>query len=417
MTMDASMNEPSYDPQTRSRLCAACGAINGAPMAGGDLTCAGCGGAISVPPRVLQPLGDPLPARGKSPADLQSRLERYRQTLDRCLSHSSAPEERRLYWLTNKLNNIYAQRAESVKAWGAIQTSMDTLADEGYQQILRCMSADKARKADQLDHAEAWLALCNPTPGILDLDYNYRSSKAMLHGARGQWSEVLALVGESDDDVPFPPAGRAVKGCLRVTALEELQRHEAAEKAIQELLVAMKGLEPTLVRMCRPGNLFAPVTRVWRRVDRKTGGRKRRLGMAALVVGALGLGFFGWVLLKQSRHHASYKAVDAKVVKVHSQEFKERGYVRIGVGVDYSYQVNGKTYTAHRVTHDKRYYTFQTGHNAEKKMLRLRASRPSPPTTIRPTHGERCSSLQPPKATSTPCWSGQAPLCCFFSPC
>lgn len=190
--------------------------------------------------------------------------------MERCEAHSSAPEEKRLYWLTNWLNNIYVHRDETLKAWGAIQTSLDQLSNPGYQQILRCLAVDKARNADQLEHAEAWMALCDPVATILDVDYNYRASRAMLHGARGEWPEALALAGESNDDVPFPPAGRLIKGSLRVTAYEKLGRAQEAEAAMGELLVATGSLRHSLLSMSGPGDLFSPIRVVWGRVDRRS---------------------------------------------------------------------------------------------------------------------------------------------------
>jgi hypothetical protein len=417
-------NQRSFSPAQRVRLCLTCGATMTAPLEGGDVSCGRCSTLVTLPPRALEPLGEhadagvdvPLETEEKEQArlamlrkqlqqynrsnryatveasesgTLDEALAAYREAFARCEGQPIAQHEQAVYWLTWKLNNIYVQQNASTHAWSVIQTSLDVLTDAGYQHILRTMAADKARKAGELDSAEAWLRLCDPAPRILDLDTDYRTSLAALHGARGQWDRALALVGLGVFDVPFEPSARLVVGATRVAALESLGRSFEAEEAMRELQATALGHSDALQNMLASSSVYAPARAAWARVKQQDGsteslvrddemlppGSKLRAGAGILAILALGALAGGVYQVSVAFDYQSWKPVKGKIQRVVTTEVKEGSEHRVGVGVAYTYQVDGKAYRGNKVEPDHSYFTYSTDKDAEKKAASLRAQR------------------------------------------
>jgi len=134
-------------------------------------------------PRDLDVIGD---ADKRDPGTLENALGLYPQWCQRVASGADASDEQRLFWLTCAIFSMCVLQGATLKAWGVVQTSLDLVTDRGYQQMLRCMAAEVARFAGQPDHAEAWLALCDPASSTWELDHYLHSARALLLGARGQ---------------------------------------------------------------------------------------------------------------------------------------------------------------------------------------------------------------------------------------
>lgn len=178
---------------------------------------------------------------------------------------AGASGEKRLFWLTTKLFNLYALRAEPLKAWGAIQTSLDVLTDPGYQQILRCLAAD----------------------------------------------------------LPFPSGWWLAKGGLRVAALAKLGRPVDAERALRQLFADIGTHATNLLQMCNADPMLRPARDVWSRLDRRTYSRSRMAFMVFFLLCAAVAGWFGLHLWNKARYHATWRPVKGKLVQVKSLESQQ----------------------------------------------------------------------------------------------
>lgn len=445
--MSESHSHDSYSPAQRVRLCLTCGATLEAPLAGGDLTCGRCGTSVSVPPRDLAPLGEPIaeqPAgadpgvdaaahgaeesaeqqqarlaslrkqvqqynrgnryataeppegyeslaqRAEADADtLVAAQQAYRETIERCGQQPNIQHERAVYWLTWKLKNIHVQQQLGLETWPVIHTALDVVTDPGYQHLLRTMAANQARKAGELQSAEAWLARCDPAPRILDLDSAYRTSRALLHLAQGQPEAALGRVGLGVFDVPFAPNARMVVGAIRVTALEELGRGFEAEQAFRELEIAIIGQQDALLNMLRPDSVFAAARRTRARVKQQEGttdslvesdemlppGGKRLAGAAILALMALGAVGAGVYQVQTAFAYKAWKPTQAHLDEVVTTEIRSGGEDRAGVGVRYTYRVDGNTHRGQNVEPDARHYVYTHAKDAEQRAASLRAKR------------------------------------------
>jgi hypothetical protein len=64
------------------------------------------------------------------------------------------------------------------------ETALELLPDPGYKHLIRCALSRAACLQGDLASAEQWLAACDPYPGNITLDTDYRMSASYLHLAR-----------------------------------------------------------------------------------------------------------------------------------------------------------------------------------------------------------------------------------------
>ena len=331
-----------------------------------------------------------LAKRVEADADtLEAAQQAFRKAIARCAQQPNAQHERAVYWLTWKLKNIHVQQNLKLETWPVIHTALDVLTDAGYQHLMRTMAANQARKAGELQSAEAWLALCDPVPRILDLDSAYRTSRALLHLAQGQPEAALARVGLGVFDVPFAPNARMVVGAIRVTALEELGRGFEAEQAFRELESAIIGQQDALLNMLRPDSVFAAARRTRARVKQQEGatdslgesdemlppGGKRLAGAVIMALCALGAVAAGVYQVQTAFAYKGWKPTKGHIDEVVTTEIRAGGEDRAGVGVRYTYRVDGKTHQGQNVEPDARHYVYTHASDAEKRAASLRAKR------------------------------------------
>jgi DNA-directed RNA polymerase subunit RPC12/RpoP len=420
-----------YALARRVRLCLNCGSTMDAPMEGGTVTCEHCSTAVQVPPRSLEPLGsrsgaglddemetpqqhqerlailrkqaenyNPSNPYGtvvapegfrmltalpdNDPKSLQKIMVLYREAYQRCEQQPTPQHEHEVYWFTWKLGNIFTHLSQSAHAWGVIHTSMDVLRNPGHQHILRAKAGNVARKAGDLDSAEAWLQLCDPAPTILDLDTAYRQNLAILHLARRRWERALALVGP---DVPYQPAARVVVGAIGVMALEKLGRGAEAEAAMRNLLQQAEGAETALQTTLGPSSIFAPARPVWARVKQAAGPSLKKADEMVpasrwlLVIAGL-LGLLAVLTIKDSVGRVmdimdlrGWKPAKGRIEKVRTTELKSGSKSRAAVGVIFSFQVNGKTYRGRNVWPGEEWDDYSSTNQAATREAELRAHR------------------------------------------
>ncbi|NVB43144.1 hypothetical protein G6O69_35300 [Pseudenhygromyxa sp. WMMC2535] len=255
-----------FDNQLRVLLCESCGAPLEAPLAGGQLPCAYCGALNQFAERELEAPAAAMPAPS-APVDEATRLDRLRaqdgtpwqppQSLRRLLAGSvfapakvqeafaiyqatrkevkttgSPDAAERLFFLTLIANNYYVLNDEPDRRRAILETSLEVLYLPRHKQVLRATLATAAAKERDLQAAEAWLAPCDPRSDDLESDSAYRAARAFIDTLRGDYENVLAVLGAADDQIPIHDARDPVCAVLRANALERRGDIEGAVAAL-----------------------------------------------------------------------------------------------------------------------------------------------------------------------------------------
>lgn len=263
-------------PQLRALLCTSCGAPLAAPVAGGLVTCTYCRttaqiGRLQLDPVRLSSLGagpalDPEARERARLTSLRAQADTYdprsnlyafveappglghfdaiadEEPAKRHLLHEAFVEalrhlvasggalefQRRVFWLARKLSQMHTLHGGEPDPAPYLETAREHVADPGYQQLLRCELATVARARGDLAAAETLLASCDPRPGQLDLDSDYRGIASRIAIEREDWARALTLCGDSHDAIPIEPASVPLLAIHRILALERLGRRDDA---------------------------------------------------------------------------------------------------------------------------------------------------------------------------------------------
>lgn len=262
------MSSSAYTTQMRALMCPTCGAPVTTPSQGGQYQCGYCravgtlGARMDARPPVAQPSAQQEEARlaklrfqydqGQTaspystfvaPTDVihlvQLRppesfgpwMEAWRYAVGLLAQDPSEHNQKRVFWLANltgagvlNLGKNDPPRARAIR-----ETALELLPDPGHKHILRCGLSRAACSLQDLQSAQDWLAGCDPYPGNITLDSEYRLSSAMLHHAYGQWSQVVGVLGNQPGVIPFDYGRHFLAGVYRVHACEELGWTQAAD--------------------------------------------------------------------------------------------------------------------------------------------------------------------------------------------
>lgn len=164
------------------------------------------------------------------PSKLHLLHQAFVDAVRRCeATAGSLSVQRHVYWIARKLLELHSRAGDQGLARVYIETARELLTDPGYQQLLRCAMADLARGGGDLAAAEAWLTTCDPRPALLDLDSDFRMSRARIAIEREEWTAVLELVGETRTALPLEPSSVPQVALFRVLALEATGSAREAE--------------------------------------------------------------------------------------------------------------------------------------------------------------------------------------------
>lgn len=269
------------DFEIRMHLCSRCGAPLEVPAQGGTVRCSYCDAPMTIVPRrvlqggLLQPpsIRDSEEARriqvlwrswraydgntdryslDNAPEGLDDidgfdatdataqRLQQELQVLLYTLaSNRDAQRERRLFWVAQRLTNLWAMRHELLRRYATLETASEVLVDEGYRTILFNDLATVCLGTRNVDAAESWLVQCDSAPIDLSLDTSRRTSLAKLYHLRGDWNSVLDAIGRNAYEVPILPFSIASVNTTRAGCLEKLGLSSAAEA---ELMGAVRSV-------------------------------------------------------------------------------------------------------------------------------------------------------------------------------
>jgi hypothetical protein len=276
------MSNNAYTTQLRALLCPSCGAPITTPPQGGAFQCGYCRAMWSVAARMdARPQVAP-----PSPAQEQARLaklrfqfeqghlaspystyvapqdvthlaalrppnswgpwfEAWKSAVARLAQQPEVQNQRRVFWLAHltgtgvlDLGSTDPTRARAIR-----ETALELLPDPGHKHLLRCTLSRSACLQRDPASAEQWLAACDPYPGNITLDTEYRLSVSYLSLAYGRWPVVLEALGNQPDIIPIDYGRDLLAGLLRVHACEELGYTQAADGQLRYLFEAEKKLD------------------------------------------------------------------------------------------------------------------------------------------------------------------------------
>jgi hypothetical protein len=139
--------------------------------------------------------------------------------------------QKRVFWLAQLTGTpvLNLGRNDPARGRAIRETALELLPDPGHKQILRCALSRAASLHHDVASAEQWLAACDPYPGNLTLDTDYRLSVACLSLAQGRWGVILEVLGNQPEAIPIDYGRDFLAGLLRVHACEELGYTQAAD--------------------------------------------------------------------------------------------------------------------------------------------------------------------------------------------
>lgn len=267
-----------FDFDIRLHLCLWCGAPLEVPVAGGAISCSYCDASMTVTPRDIQARTLAQPRSVDDPkerARLDSLWQQWRDYDDSRNRYSldNAPEglridgfdvsdntkaflqeelrrlvllprkqqesehDRRLFWVTQRLANLWSMTGEHVRKHATLETAIESLQDPGFRQIAYQDLAASALAHRNNEAGYAWLAQCELAPTELPVDTGLRLSLARLYHARRDWSAVLEVIGQNAYQIPIKPSSMPTVSLTRSGTLEALGLGAAAET---EMMGAIK---------------------------------------------------------------------------------------------------------------------------------------------------------------------------------
>ena len=269
------MTQGAFTADIRVLLCPRCGAPASAPTAGGELRCGYCQTVSLIRPREDARVGAASPL---SPEQERARIQRlwlqaqqgaeadpysiggvisdvahldktpapafdaaWQEAWNRAVAllqeSPSTINQRRVYWLAATTQSSLPAGAWDPRRKRAVtETALELLPDPGYRQMCRQMLFLWALRDGDVVSAERWLSGCDPAPGYLSIDSDYRIPVAMLQAARGEWKAVVTTLGRRPEDLPFDPPVRMLCDCYRAHALDALGDEAEAMQQFAKLV-------------------------------------------------------------------------------------------------------------------------------------------------------------------------------------
>jgi hypothetical protein len=132
--------------------------------------------------------------------------------------------ERTLWWLAERLVNLWNMRKDFVRARAIAQTASEVLTDARFKQTMFAALAIAAMRDGDFVAAETWLVQCDPCSPELGLDNDFRLAVARLALQRQDPRMALAVVGDVATTFAWSPQCGPLAALLR-TAAHELRGH------------------------------------------------------------------------------------------------------------------------------------------------------------------------------------------------
>lgn len=252
-----------FDFDSRVLMCRNCGGPLQTGFTGGQVTCGYCGTINVFTPRKEEPVEPAAVASDITEEERMALLNRqdgtqpeippavsqllsggrlapwkegealsmWRTTCGELAGGSDFSSAELLYFLTIILSNHYSEKNDSLRQRALFESALEVLTLPRHRQVIRGMLARNAALEGDAEAAEKWLEPCNPRSEDLESDSTYRVSRAEIATVRGDWDEVLRILGTGISDVPIVSYldGKAI--VQRANALERTGKPaEAAEQ-------------------------------------------------------------------------------------------------------------------------------------------------------------------------------------------
>lgn len=150
----------------------------------------------------------------------------------------------RLIFLVLMLANAAATSGDYSSLRGQLESSLEVMTLPRHRQMLRAMITRRAALEGDLRAAEGWLAGCDPYSEDLEMDSQYRVSRALIDTAYGRSDAVLVTLGADAEQVPIQDALDPFAVVLRAHAYE--RRGDLAAAASQLQAVLQQGNSQTI---------------------------------------------------------------------------------------------------------------------------------------------------------------------------
>ncbi len=126
------------------------------------------------------------------------------------------------------LANHFAGSNDQRRQRAMFESALEVFFLPRHRQLMRGHLARSAAQEGDLDAAEAWLEPCDTRSDDLDTDSAYRFSRAFVDTRRGEFQEVLRVLGHGADDVPITDTMDTSTTLLRANAWEQLGQVDRA---------------------------------------------------------------------------------------------------------------------------------------------------------------------------------------------
>jgi hypothetical protein len=124
-----------------------------------------------------------------------------------------------------------------------IETALEYLTEPRHRQVLHCMLARNAGRVGDTTAAEYWLSLCSTHSDDLIMDSAYRFSHAWVSTIKGEFQNVIQVLGARIDDVPIADSEDDICAVLRANAHERLGQLPTAVEQLQQRMMLPNGAE------------------------------------------------------------------------------------------------------------------------------------------------------------------------------
>jgi len=268
----------SYD--TRLLVCTSCGAAVDVPLEGGQVACPECGMSrsyrsfdeadpvdeewASEPPdegrrlttlreqdRQALKLPPSLSNYGGSGRDLSAMLEDFRSTLVQIQKDGPFTLHERLFFLGWLSGHDMWSGTDDRKLRAVCQSVIENADSDQYRNVFHSDLSRLALREGDMQSAQQWLERCDAQSDDLLTDTAYRVAAAEIATQRGEFQQVLNILGAELDGVPTADAYDEHVELLRSNALEKLGRKD---EAVAQLSAGMKRQEIKTYESARARN-------------------------------------------------------------------------------------------------------------------------------------------------------------------
>ena len=172
------------------------------------------------------------------PWKISEALGRWKQLREQAQQKSAPDAEHSfeiefvLHRLSLALAKHFGDEGDFLRARSLLEGALEAAQTARLRQSLIGALSRSAIQVGDVAAAEAWLALCDPTPTDLMMDTAYRYARALIDTAHHRYDRVLAVLGHEPGQVPIDNEHEAPCVALRAHAFEQ-QGH--AQRAIEQV--------------------------------------------------------------------------------------------------------------------------------------------------------------------------------------